>query len=210
MSRSRSVLLGLLMVVVTTLTTTTPAHANHAWIWGHWYAEWSGETPAPPIWDRNNTYRTGISSHGDDYIFRHAAHRWRYNSEYAIRPWLQYIGGDPWDCSPRDWMIVVCLGHPGTDSAGRPALGSMQPTYHDNQLHFRGAVIRLNPWHDWSSTNQLANVGTHELGHALGLGHYFCDCRSVMDPDQGNSTGIRWPDDHDKHSMWDMYLNHAH
>jgi hypothetical protein len=219
LTRTPSIVLGLLMLlvawgvtVVGTVSTAPPAHATHEYGYGHWWST-RDTRPAPPIYDNNNTIRYGTEA-GNVYVAGWGAAQWTARHYYwrdLANPFLARAGGaDPWDCTAYSWAITVCLGHPGTDSAGNVLLGSMQPIHFDDQYHLIAAVIRINPWHNWDS-EQLMNVVEHEIGHALGLGHqYGSNNFSVMNTPVANRLTLQYPNFHDDDALAAMYDTHYH
>lgn len=182
------------------LANATPAGADHTWARGHWYHQGPYHFSAPPIIDRNNTIRNGVPvfAEASDYITR--------SSGGVIKPHLAVLGGNPWDCSPVAWRVVVCVARfgPGkTSVAGDSLFGTF-----DGQ-HIQWSVVRINVEYNGGSFSDqlLRTMARHELSHSMGLGHTSSVgsmMRAVIAPtaDQYNQ--------HDRDALNVMYLNHWH
>lgn len=138
-----------------------------------------------------------------------AAAKWRNSGD--IFPYVAGVGGDPWDCSPRAWAIVVCVKN-FWDSD--PAIATADPFYFNagaccgiQSKHIMGCVVTIRAnTAAWNDLTRLRIATTHELGHCLGLGHTNF-ANSVM----RQASQFEFPIKHDWDVLWDpMYGTHSH
>ena len=183
-----------------------PAHADHAWGFEHWYSA-AGQTSAPPVYDRNDTWRGGIQLADDAARFWTSTsvvgtHRGSYPT---INPYLASRGGNAWDCNFQPWAIIICV----EDSwwAGWAAKAEIDPW--GTEGHIQSCRIVLNAAHlrneqDW----RVRVIVRHEMGHCLGLGHTGPSWATT--PVMAAKPEALWASEHDVHALYDMYYWHKH
>ncbi|MCA1571923.1 MAG: matrixin family metalloprotease [Chloroflexi bacterium] len=197
----RRVALALALLLPTiAAVSASPASANHEWRYGHWYRTAASGYSWIPVYDRNVTFRNGESMSAD------AAWVWRDASWGRVNPYLAAHGGGggAWDCSARDWAIVICVGDPRDLAGNRIDEATWCHWFDGNPNHIQWCVITLNAYTTMSDL-RLRAVLRHGMGHAVGL-HHNDSTNSVM----YSSAPTIYPNAHDTWALGDMYRDHWH
>lgn len=174
----------------------SPAQAAHEWGYGHWWKQDAYSIVIPTMYDRKNTVRNGF------YFANDAADFWWSVSGFRYGPNDLHSGGNPWDCSPVAWSVVICTGDPG--SGGDASTQRWNISLQD--AHTQACVVRLKP--NWNpSFTRLQAVVRHEFGHCGGLGHQPSYTYTVMAPSAPSIDANQ----HDIDGIRGMYAyNHYH
>jgi len=136
------------------------------------------------------------------------------SNSFSITPFLASVGGnDPFNCNATQvWAIIVCAGFNSDPNVWGEAF--VVP-YDGTHTHYSVVRINTNAKNGVPLTDaELSWVVTHELGHALGLGH-TAFCPNVMpryynEQTPGGCNGWLRPGTHDKASILAMYFWHGH
>lgn len=200
MKRTRLLVVALAAVLGLLLPALAlPAQADHVWVHGHWGRRWS-QTPEPPVYDRNMTFRGGFSFAAD------AAGYWGEKSKrygyYTVRPYVAAFGGGG-GCSAPDWTIVIC-GTTGLPRDARATILKENATGHIISCLIELDVNKLY----WASDYLLQIVVRHEMGHCLGIGHTANN--TVMRGEPYPEATTIYVGQHDIDALHDLYYWHGH
>lgn len=139
--------------------------------------------------------------------------RWRLSR--SMRLWRQdspvslYRPAPGRDCPMRS-IHVVEVHRPNVTWTGMARYESGERNWHRKTsatVFLNTGVAVLDTYTEADRACYRGYVATHELGHALGLGHHFDVPQSVMSYASGWDCGV--PDAFDRDILWRLYERHG-